>query len=58
MTLLWLGLAADGIHLWLRKMEISGLWNDVVICCGDAGFMYEFRWRCGCFYAGVDFLNV
>ena len=31
MTLLWLGLAVDRFLLRRRKMEIKGLWIDVVV---------------------------
>ena len=34
MTLLWLGLAVDEIHLLFRKVKVSGLWNNIMICCG------------------------
>ena len=44
MILLWLDLAVDEIHMLLRTVKVSGLWNGIMICCGfDAGYMYDFR---------------
>ena len=57
MILLWLGLAVDGIHLGVREMEVSGFWNDIVVCCGDAGLCMISDEGVYVFIAVVDFLK-